>query len=157
MHLPSGLFPSSSQSSRGSDWKDFRYQSSRHVAELFCILYALGLIENRWLQFNDHIRSLLIEDFMEPDAYVKMLFDDHKFSSSRLYFWIIGCLNEFLISIEDNHEDRDKEWKELRQKFDDFPSNQKRTIPSEWWVIRYQISRWLRLGRAKAVEDDGTA
>lgn len=39
---------------------------------------------------------------MDPDAYVTLLFDDDRFSRSRLYFWIIGCLNEFLISIEDN-------------------------------------------------------
>lgn len=39
---------------------------------------------------------------MDPDAYVILFFDDDKVSRSRLYFWIIGCLNEFIISIEDN-------------------------------------------------------
>jgi hypothetical protein len=37
---------------------------------------------------------------MDPEAYVKLLFDDGNFSRSRLYFWVIGCLNEFDISIE---------------------------------------------------------
>ncbi|KAJ5803202.1 uncharacterized protein N7503_005652 [Penicillium pulvis] len=56
--------------------------------------------------------------------------------------------------LQDMGDDRDKDWKELRYKFDDFPSNKKRTTPSEWGITRYPISRWLSLGRAKAAKDD---
>lgn len=46
----------------------------------------------------------------------------------------------------------------FRQKFHDFLSVQKRKTPSEWWVIRYQKCRGLRLGRVKAAkEEEGTA
>jgi hypothetical protein len=46
--------------------------------------------------------GLLSEDFMDPEEYVKLLFDNDTFSRSKLYFWMIGCLNDFIISIEDN-------------------------------------------------------
>ncbi|KAH6869568.1 hypothetical protein B0T10DRAFT_418339 [Thelonectria olida] len=48
---------------------------------------------------------------MNPKTYTTLLFDDETFSRSRLYFWILGCLNEFNISIEDNI----KQWKLFRQ------------------------------------------
>jgi hypothetical protein len=48
---------------------------------------------------------------MNPKDYVKLLFDDEIFSWSRLYFWVIGCLNEFDISIGDNI----KQWKLFQQ------------------------------------------
>jgi hypothetical protein len=39
---------------------------------------------------------------MEPKQYSTLLFDDDNFTRSRKYFWAIGCLNEFIISIADN-------------------------------------------------------
>jgi hypothetical protein len=48
---------------------------------------------------------------MEPRIYVKLIFDDESFTRSKLYFWVIGCLNEFLVSIEDNI----KQWKLFRE------------------------------------------
>ncbi|KAH8693491.1 hypothetical protein GQ44DRAFT_695114 [Phaeosphaeriaceae sp. PMI808] len=48
---------------------------------------------------------------MEPKTYVGLIFDDESFTRSRLYFWVIGCLNEFLVSIEDNI----KQWKLFRE------------------------------------------
>ncbi|KAF2184726.1 hypothetical protein K469DRAFT_578976 [Zopfia rhizophila CBS 207.26] len=48
---------------------------------------------------------------MDPKIYVKLIFDDESFTRSRLYFWVIGCLNEFLVSIEDNT----KQWKLFRE------------------------------------------
>ncbi|KAJ3484562.1 hypothetical protein NLG97_g7021 [Lecanicillium saksenae] len=62
-------------------------------------------------RFNDHIGGLLTEDFMDPIAYSKLLFDDAIFSRSRLYFWIIGCLNEFDILLKDNI----KQWQLYRR------------------------------------------
>lgn len=84
---------------------------SRQTAELSCIVYALKEIDERWRKLNDHIASLLVEDFMDPKTYTTLLFDDETFSRSRLYFWILGCLNEFNVSIEDNI----KQWKLFRQ------------------------------------------
>jgi hypothetical protein len=55
----------------------------------------------RWADLYQHIEGLLQEDFMSPKDYVKLLTDDD-LSQSRLYFWIIGCLNEFDVSIGDN-------------------------------------------------------
>jgi hypothetical protein len=104
---PSGFFPADSD----QDWKIDAGQISEQTFGLSCIVYALRKVEEQWRQFNDHIGSLLVEDFMDPRAYTKLLFDDETFSRSRLYFWILGCLNEFQVSIEDNI----KQWKLFRQ------------------------------------------
>jgi hypothetical protein len=44
---------------------------------------------------------------MDPQIYARLLFDDNMDERSRRYFWIIGCLDEFERSIEDNM----KQWK----------------------------------------------
>lgn len=80
------------------------------TAELSYIVHALREVEGRWREFNDYIGDLLVEDFMDPKAYTKLLFDDETFSRSRLYFWIIACLTEFDASIGDNI----KQWKLFR-------------------------------------------
>lgn len=109
---PSGFFliPSTQENSE-RDWKIVESRTSQQIAELSCIVYALRKVEHQWRQFNEYIGSLLVEDFMHPEAYTKLLFDDETFSQSRLYFWIIGCLNEFDASIKDNI----KQWKLFRQ------------------------------------------
>ncbi len=86
-------------------------QASHRTAELFYIVSALKKVEAQWRGFNEYIRSLLVEDFMDPAAYSKLLFDDATFSRSRLYFWILGCLHEFDLVIEDNI----KQWRLYRQ------------------------------------------
>ncbi|GAB1201074.1 hypothetical protein APSETT444_010461 [Aspergillus pseudonomiae] len=98
---PPNFFPSRPHD-LGTDWKISGGQTSQQTAEISCIVYALREVEERWRQFNKHIESLLVENFMDPEAYTKLLFDDQTFSRSRLYFWIIGCLNEFDVSIDDN-------------------------------------------------------
>ncbi|KAL4971370.1 hypothetical protein BDW66DRAFT_155736 [Aspergillus desertorum] len=98
---PSNFFPLR-RHNLGTDWKISGGQMSQQTAELSYIVYALREVEERWRQFNKHIETLLVEDFMDPEAYTKLLFDDQTFSRSRLYFWIIGCLNEFDVSIDDN-------------------------------------------------------
>ncbi|ETS81000.1 hypothetical protein PFICI_06002 [Pestalotiopsis fici W106-1] len=99
---PSDFLPPSYEAVLGIGSEREVAHMSRQTAELSFIVYALNEIERRWRKLNDHIASLLVEDFMDPEAYTKLLFDDETFSRSRLYFWILGCLNEFQTTIEDN-------------------------------------------------------
>ena len=84
------------------DWASVAREKTPYSAEFATILYALNAVEVRWRSLNEYIGSLLTEDFMDPAAFTKLLFDDEDFSRSKLYFWAIGCLNEFEASIEDN-------------------------------------------------------
>ncbi|KAF7897147.1 hypothetical protein EAF00_005375 [Botryotinia globosa] len=114
---PSNIFPSHEaidfDKARSSDldMRDIAIQSCMLTAELTSILYAMRLVVQRWEELYQHIEGLLHEDFMDPATYVKLLFDDENFSQSRLYFWVIGCVNEFQISIEDNI----KQWTLFRE------------------------------------------
>lgn len=125
---PSGFFPLPTETTREDGekkkartpvktadtnirWKIDVGQASQQTAELSCIVYALREVDKRWRQFNEYIGSLLVEDFMDPKAYTTLLFDDETFSRSRLYFWILGCLNDFDADIEDNI----KQWTLYRQ------------------------------------------
>lgn len=85
-----------------TDWKTVRSQPIKISAEVACIVYALKEVVKRWTDLNEYISKLLMEDVMDPEVYVQLLFDDETFSRSRLYFWVIGCLNEFEVSIADN-------------------------------------------------------
>lgn len=85
-----------------TDWKTIRSQPNKIAAEVACIVYALKEVVKRWTNLNEYVSKLLMEDVMDPEVYVQLLFDDEKFSRSRLYFWVIGCLNEFDVSIADN-------------------------------------------------------
>lgn len=85
-----------------TDWKIVRSQPIKIAAEVACIVYALKEVVKRWTNLNEYISKLLMEDVMDPEVYVQLLFDDETFSRSRLYFWVIGCLNEFDVSIADN-------------------------------------------------------
>ncbi|KAF7881095.1 uncharacterized protein EAF02_006986 [Botrytis sinoallii] len=97
--------------SSGPDIRDIAIQRCMLTAELTSILYAMKLVVKRWEELYQHIEGLLHEDFMNPATYVELLFDDENFSQSRLYFWVIGCVNEFQISIEDNI----KQWTLFRE------------------------------------------
>jgi hypothetical protein len=79
-----------------------RGKKTRYTAEFASVVYALKVVEKRWRSLNEYIGGLLTEDFMDPTAFTKLLFDDEDFSRSKLYFWATGCLNEFEASIEDN-------------------------------------------------------
>lgn len=96
-----------------SDIEDWRFDNgvgagidtggaSWDCAELSCIVSALRKIVDRWRTLVEYIGSLLVEDFTDPTAYSELLFDDASFSKSRLYFWILGCLDEFDTLVEDN-------------------------------------------------------
>ncbi|KAF7949160.1 hypothetical protein EAE96_008328 [Botrytis aclada] len=91
--------------------RDIAMQKCMPTAELTSILYAMRLVLKQWEGLYQHIEGLLHEDFMDPATYVELLFDDENFSQSRLYFWVIGCVNEFQISIEDNI----KQWTLFRE------------------------------------------
>ncbi|KAF7930093.1 hypothetical protein EAE99_004286 [Botrytis elliptica] len=113
---PSDFFPSHKAvdlfpNSPGPDMRSIVIQKCMLTAELTSILYAMRLVVKRWDELYQHIEGLLHEDFMDPATYVELLFDDENFSQSRLYFWVIGCVNEFQISIEDNV----KQWTLFRE------------------------------------------
>ena len=110
---PPDFFAKPPQDSREPDivWKEVGKHLHKPIAELTCIVHALRGVADRWTILYQYIGNLLSEDFMNPEAYVKLLFDDETFSQSRLYFWVIGCLNEFDISIEDNI----KQWTLFRE------------------------------------------
>lgn len=93
------------------DWREISIQRCMLTAELTSILYAIRLVVKRWEKLYQHIEGLLHEDFMDPATYVELLFDDENFSQSKLYFWVIRCINEFQISIEDNI----KQWTLFRE------------------------------------------
>ncbi|KAF7535560.1 hypothetical protein G7054_g5267 [Neopestalotiopsis clavispora] len=99
---PSAFFPISSEGIPATIANTGVSFTSQQTAQLSFVLYALDKLEKQWTVLNEYIASLLVEDFMDPETYTKLLFDDEIFSRSRLYFWIIGCLNEFDLSIEDN-------------------------------------------------------
>lgn len=109
---PSGFFecPQHGRDQFIVDWKHEK-ALSKQEAELTFIVHALKEVAKRWTNLHDDIAELLSEDFMEPKTYVKLIFDDENFTRSRLYFWIIGCLTEFVVSIEDNI----KQWKLFRK------------------------------------------
>lgn len=77
------------------------HNHSGQVVEIFMIIKALKTVQSRWRQLERYISGLLTQDFMNPDDYCKLLFDDDSFSWSKLYFWIIGILIDVLPSIED--------------------------------------------------------
>lgn len=83
-----------------------------NTAQLTCIVWALKEVANRWADLNDYISGLLSDDFMDPESYVKLLSDDAAFRRSKLYFWAIGCLNEFDTSIKDNIN----QWELIKEK-----------------------------------------
>lgn len=92
------------------EWKSVLRETNL-ITEVKIIIAAMRKIGDRWGDLIEYIGSLLVEDFMDPKSYAMLLFDDETFSRSRLYFWIIGCLSEFDVSIEDNI----KQWKLFRQ------------------------------------------
>lgn len=85
-------------------WYDIlQYAADMQImAELRIILHIIKLVCKRWTEIDEYLATLLVEDFMKPKQYYGLLFDDENFTRSRKYFWVIGCLNEFIISIGDN-------------------------------------------------------
>jgi hypothetical protein len=51
--------------------------------------------EKLWDEFNIRFTSGEHANFMNPEKYVHILYDDGTFQRSRFYFWAIGCLSAF--------------------------------------------------------------
>lgn len=71
-------------------------------AQLSCIVKGLSLVIKRWTLLDEYLGSFLSDNFLNPEEYSKLLFDDGNFTRSRKYFWAIGCLSELDSSIADN-------------------------------------------------------
>jgi hypothetical protein len=71
-------------------------------AELFLIADGMSEVAGKWDSLDGYVAKSLAEDFMNPQKYNMLLFDDENFTRSRKYFWLIGCLGEFIICIADN-------------------------------------------------------
>lgn len=86
----------------GYSFQEVLRSNTKIEAELFCIIAGLVTIVRRWGDLDEYLGELLVEDFMHPDEYVKLLFDDGNFTRSQEYFWAIGALNEFGVLITEN-------------------------------------------------------
>ncbi|KAJ4415325.1 hypothetical protein N0V85_002766 [Neurospora sp. IMI 360204] len=60
--------------------------------------------------------------------------------------------------VDEMKDDPNSEWHERRQWFEEFPPNSDRKSHSEWWIVRYQFSKWFRrkknAGEEKKSEED---
>lgn len=41
--------------------------------------------------------------------------------------------------LKDMSKDRNGSWKTLAQRLDQVDANKERKVPSEWWILRYQV------------------
>lgn len=83
-------------------WKSFLKIGQIQVGEVAVIKEAYSMLTSRWLSLMDNVADLLREDFMDPERYIKLIFDDDQLSTSKKYFWILACMQEFRSSIMDN-------------------------------------------------------
>jgi hypothetical protein len=67
---------------------------------------------NAWSRMQIALDAIVDHDplFLDPAQHDNLLFDDDTFSRSRQYFWIVSCLESFLILIDDAIE----EWRRFR-------------------------------------------
>lgn len=105
--------------------------SERPLAELVIVVRALKVVEEKWRGLQAYFDDLLNEDFMDFDAYTRLIFDDDKLTKSRLYFWTLSCLHEFIVSLEDTLKQWslflkarvDPVWKPIKKSKDDSPEH----------------------------------
>ncbi|GIJ91731.1 hypothetical protein Asppvi_010703 [Aspergillus pseudoviridinutans] len=90
------------QGEHAVNWEEVLSCRSIQICELAVIREVYSLLTRRWLQLKEYLAELLQEDFMEPDIYTKLIFDDDRLSRSKMYFWMLACLQEFNVSITDN-------------------------------------------------------
>lgn len=83
-------------------WKTVLDIGQIQVGEVAVIKEAYTMVTSRWLNLMDYVADLLREDFMDPEKYIKLIFDDDQLSTSKKYFWILACMQEFRSSIMDN-------------------------------------------------------
>ncbi|CAG8982405.1 hypothetical protein HYALB_00007527 [Hymenoscyphus albidus] len=86
------------------DWHpwELKYFPVAITTMLNAVINILGGVTRKWDQLDQYLTRLLFEDFMRPKQYSNLLFDDENFTRSQRYFWAIGCLEEFILSIGDN-------------------------------------------------------
>ncbi|KAF5979814.1 hypothetical protein FCOIX_5114 [Fusarium coicis] len=67
---------------------------------------------NAWSRMQIALDAIVDHDplFLDPVQHDNLLFDDDTFSRSRQYFWIVSCLESFLVLIDDAIE----EWRRFR-------------------------------------------
>lgn len=100
--LPEGFSPGSGcYETEKCLWKILNHGTVLE-AEVWCIVQGISDIIERWTALDKYFETLLAEDFMNPQQYAKLLFDNDSFSRSQKYFWAIGALNEFVASVTDN-------------------------------------------------------
>ncbi|KAJ5609682.1 hypothetical protein N7528_010249 [Penicillium herquei] len=66
-----------------SKWKTILEYNKVRVGEVAIIKEEYGILPRRWSRLLDHINSLLQEDFMDPESYIKLIFDDDQLSTSK--------------------------------------------------------------------------
>ncbi|EXA51434.1 hypothetical protein NW761_002608 [Fusarium oxysporum] len=79
---------------------------------LDAIRTSLQKAANAWSRMQVALDAIVDHDplFLDPVQHDNLLFDDDTFSRSRQYFWIVSCLESFLILIDDAIE----EWRRFR-------------------------------------------
>lgn len=121
------LLPEGFQLEKGYGVEDYNRriltQCTAFQAELSCIVSALAQIIERWSILDKYLGSMMVNDFMEPKQYAALLLDDNNFTRSRKYFWAIGCLNEFIVSIADNVKQWDMYYEARAKDFLDSDQN----------------------------------
>lgn len=87
--------------------------SGGHLAPLGLIVEALRDAANSWEAIADHLARLVNQRdaIFAPDFHDRLLFDDDAFSRSRLYFWAIDSLEQFIPVIAANIREWENFWR----------------------------------------------
>lgn len=76
--------------------------SVKIIAEIQAIIHGLKKVASMWKDFDSYFGELLSNEFLDHREYTKLLFDDDHFTRSRLYFWALATLTEFMLEISEN-------------------------------------------------------
>jgi hypothetical protein len=93
---------------------------------------------------------------MEPKQYTTLLLDDNNFTRSRKYFWTIGCLNEFIVSIADNIKQWDMYHEARAKNFVDGDEVMADRLDAASVYAPGYIGRERQHGRSRYVQDGET-
>ncbi|KAF9770869.1 hypothetical protein IL306_011523 [Fusarium sp. DS 682] len=101
-----------------------RYRSEDIMLD--AIRTGLQKAANAWSRVQVALDTIVDHDplFLDPEQHDNLLFDDDTFSRSRQYFWIVSCLESFLVQIDDAIE----EWRKFRA---DWPNMMMEIDPAE--------------------------
>ncbi|KAL6890714.1 hypothetical protein GGI43DRAFT_216127 [Trichoderma evansii] len=138
----SALIESRSSTSLGQNVKLLTYVSIVYLPLAFCAaLWAVPDISN-----NDTRNPFIITTFLVGCATYIVVFNLES---------IVDFLGKFYTGyrsrvLEGMSEDLDSFWQTLRERFEEFPPNDEQRKPSEWWIILYQMQKWLRKTKLKS-------